>query len=180
MARAHHVEIALARRVGDDRHVEIDVDGLDRLVERRVERLDDGGQPVDRAGIAACSALTPAAGLHRRDDGDLVPDRIEDDDDGRPDQDGIGKAERIGIRRGQLLHLAHHVVAEIAEYAGRHRRQAGRQVDPRFLDQAAQRRQRRLRRGSNSRPVRRAGSRLISARAPKARKIRSGSMPMIE
>ncbi len=41
-----------------------------------------------------------------------------------------------------MLDLAHHVIAQIAEQAGRHGRQAGRQFHARGLDQSAQRIQR--------------------------------------
>ncbi len=47
----------------------------------------------------------------------------------RPHQHRIGNAERIGTRRRQILHQPHHVVAEIAEHAGRHRRQRRGQRD---------------------------------------------------
>ncbi len=43
----------------------------------------------------------------------------------------------------ELLHLPHHVVAEIAEHAGRHRRQRVRQRDPAFADEGAHRFERR-------------------------------------
>ena len=72
---------------------------------------------------------------------DLVLHRVEDRRDGRADQDRVGQAERIGRRRAQLAGLdqPHRVVAQIAEQADRHRRQAGRQVHLRRRHQRAQR-----------------------------------------
>ena len=55
---------------------------------------------------------------------------------------GIADRIRIGLR--QLLHLPHHVVAEIAEDAGRHRRQRLGQFDTAFGEEGAQRLERRL------------------------------------
>ncbi len=49
-----------------------------------------------------------------------------------------------GFGRRQFLHQPHHVVAEIAEHAGGHRRQAVGQCDAAFRDQRAQRLERRL------------------------------------
>ncbi len=68
-----------------------------------------------------------------------ILDIVEDRHHGRPDQHRVRDAEliRIGIR--QALHQPDHVVAEIAEQPGRHRRQRRRQVDPAFGDQGAQR-----------------------------------------
>ena len=113
------------------------------LVERRVEGVDDRRQPVDGAGVGLARGHA-GLGTDRRDDGDLVPDRVEDDDDGRADHDGVGEAERVRVDVGQRLHLAHHVVAEIAEDAGRHGRQLMGQMDVRFRDDATQRLERRL------------------------------------
>ena len=44
-----------------------------------------------------------------------------------------------GLAGAQALHPPHHVVAEIAEHARRHRRQARRQLDARFGEQRPQR-----------------------------------------
>src|SRR5579872_3577827 len=74
----------------------------------------------------------------RRHDGNLVAYGVEDDHDGRTDEERIGHADRVGFGGGQSLHLAHHVIAEIAENAGGHRRQARRYVDTRFGEKGAQ------------------------------------------
>jgi hypothetical protein len=68
---------------------------------------------------------------------------IERNDDRRPHQDRVRDADRIRTRRRQrILHQTHHVVAEVTEHAGRHRRQGFRQRDAAFGDQRPQRRQR--------------------------------------
>ena len=103
---------------------------------------------------------------HRRDHGDAVLHRVEHHDQRRADQDRVGNADRIGMAGGQLLHQPHHVVAEIAEHAGRHRRQAVGQRDAAFGDQRAQRLERRLAGRARSRRAWRCALRLISARAP--------------
>ena len=75
----------------------------------------------------------------RRHDRHLVARAVEHHHDGRADQQRLGHADRIGLGRRQALHAPHHVVAEIAENARRHRRQAGRHVDARFGEQRSQR-----------------------------------------
>ena len=118
-------------------------EGRGRLVERLVERVDDRRQTLDRARqrrLGGDAGLRP----NRRHDGDGVLDRVEGDHQRRADEDRLGNADRIGRRRGErILHLPHHVVAEIAEHAGGHRRQAVRQGDAAFGDQGAQRGKRR-------------------------------------
>ena len=91
---------------------------------------------------------------HRRDHRDGVLDRVEHDHDGRAQQHRVGDADRIGIGRRQFLHQPHHVVAEIAEDAGRHGRQRVGQLDPAFGDQRAQGRKRRLVAGREGAPRR--------------------------
>ena len=81
---------------------------------------------------------------HRRHHRDRILHRVEHHDDGRAHQHGVGNADRIRIGRRQFLHQPHHVVAEIAEHAGRHRRQAVGQCDAAFRDQRAQCLERRL------------------------------------
>ena len=71
----------------------------------------------------------------------------------RPDQHRVGDADRIGMGGRQFLHQPHHVVAEIAEHAGGHRRQALGQRDAAFGDQRAQRLERRLRAGRKARRI---------------------------
>ena len=63
---------------------------------------------------------------------------------------GVRQADRIRIGRRQLLHQPHHVVAEIAEQAGHHRRQLLGQRDAAFGDQRAQRGERRLGQGAKA------------------------------
>ena len=118
-------------------------EGWGRLVERPVERVDDRRQTFDRARqrrVGRHSRLRP----HRRDDRDRILHCIEGDHQRRANEDRVRNADRIGRRRRErILHLPHHVVAEIAEDAGRHRRQRIRQRDAALGDQGAQRLQRR-------------------------------------
>ena len=65
----------------------------------------------------------------------LSSSAVEDADQGRPHHDRVGQADRIGVLVRQPLHVADHVVAQEAEQAGRHRRQAGRQLHLAFADQ---------------------------------------------
>ncbi len=119
------------------------------LVERLVERIDHGGEALDRArqrGLRCHAGVHP----HRGDHGDRVLDRVENNDERRANQDGVGNADRIAARRRQILHQADHVVAEIAEHAGRHRRQRRRQRDAAFGDDVAQRGERRVARRHES------------------------------
>ena len=136
-------EILVMRRVGFDgaeggkifRHRRRSRGRALQIVDRIVQPL--GGAGIRRPCIDA--VLRP----HRRHDQDLVAHRVEDRDDRRPQQDRVGQAERIGRNIGQLFDEPHHVVAEIAEQPGRHRRQAGRQRHAAFADQCPQRRDRR-------------------------------------
>ena len=115
------------------------------FVERTVERVDDLGQPR-RAPAIMPASRTRLLRPYGRDDGDRVLDRVEDDHHGRTNQDRIRNADRIGARRRQaVLDQPNHVVAEIPEHAGGHRRQPVRQRDAAFLDESAQGRKRRLR-----------------------------------
>ncbi len=133
----HHVEVALRGRVGDDRPVEVDVGVARRFVQAHVERVDHRSQTLDGTGMGL-------GGAHagRRTDGghhgDLVADGVEDDDHGRANQHRVGKAERIRRRRPERFHLADHVVAEIAEDSGCHRREARRQGQAGFGDDGAE------------------------------------------
>ena len=149
-------------------------------VERRVERVDDRRQALDRARAGALQPATPRSGRTGVTTVISSFDRIEHHDDGRADQHRVGNADRVGVGLRQLLHQAHHVVAEIAEDAGRHRRQPVGQRDAAFGDQRAQRCQRRPRCRARRRRARCARVRLISACAVDERQIRSGSRPMIE
>ena len=78
------------------------------------------------------------------DDKDFVANRIENHHDSRAQHDRVGHADRIRLCLGKALHLADHVVAEIAEDARRHRRKFIGRVDPRLRDQLAKCRERRL------------------------------------
>ena len=111
------------------------------MVERRLERRHDRVEPRQRALVRR---LRRHAGgrAHRRHDRHLVARRVEHDHDGRADQQRLRHADRIGLGRREPLHPAHHVVAEIAEHARRHRRQARRQLDPRLVEKRPQRLQR--------------------------------------
>ena len=81
--------------------------------------------PLRRLGVGGARAEAGAGpdGRHHRD---LVlarcrrPAMI-----GRAQHDRVGQAERVGIDVRQSLDQPHHVVAEIAEQAGGHRRQPG-------------------------------------------------------
>ena len=108
------------------------------VVERAFERGDDRVEPRLRrlAGRARGNAGLRA---DRRHHDHLVAHAVEHHHHGRADQQRLGHADRVGLGRRQPLHLPHHVVAEIAEHARRHRRQARRQVDARFGEQRAQR-----------------------------------------
>ena len=84
-----------------------------------------------------------------------------------------------GLAGGEALHLAHHVVAEIAEDARRHRRQARGQVDARFCQQRAQRLERLAGAGDEGLRVDRGAPVDLGALAVE-RQMRSGSRPIIE
>ncbi len=131
------------------------------------------GEPLARARVSAAVAVTPGSGPHRRHDRDGVLHRVEHHDQRRADQHRVGNADRVGIGRGQLLHQPHHVVAEIAEHAGRHRRQVVGQRDAAFGDQRAQRLERRLRaRRRNASGV--GARRAVDLGALRRRRARSG------
>ncbi len=103
------------RQVGD---VDLGLDG-----EGAFKGPHHGLQPLLRPLIGM--ARTDARHVpDRRDDMDLVAHGVEHHHQRRPRQDRVGDAGAGLLRLGQALHQAHHVVAEIAEHAGRHRRQA--------------------------------------------------------
>ena len=92
-----------------------------RAVRGRAHRRRGPGRPASATGeVTVISSRTAVEDRHQR----------------RADQHGVGHAERVGIGRRQLLHQPHHVVAEIAEHAGRHRRGIFRQLDAAFGEQA--------------------------------------------
>ena len=51
---------------------------------------------------------------------------VNDDDLRREEEDAVGHAHRIRRRRGQTLESANHVIAEVANHAGRKRRNVGK------------------------------------------------------
>ena len=96
------------------------------------------------ARVSATLAVVAGMCPHRRDDGDRVLNCIEGDDERRADKDRVGNADRVGTGLRQVLHQPHHVVAEIAEYAGGHRRQSRGQRNAALGNDVAQRRERRI------------------------------------
>ncbi len=126
----------MRRRVGANLGIKIDIGGLRGAVERPVERLHDLRQPVGGA-VISLTRLELFIGPDRRDDGQLVAYRIEDDDDLRPDQHRIRQTERVGWLVRQVLNQPHRVVAQIAEHAGRRGRQIGRHGDAAFRKHGA-------------------------------------------
>ena len=145
-ARAPSRLIFVRRRVRGRRHGR-----AGRRARRRPPCRADGRarrrSPMSRSTARAERGLGGDAGLgpHRRHDGDRVLHGVEHDRrcvgririaSGMPIGSGLGAR--------QLLHQPHHVVAEIAEQAGRHRRQLFGQRDAAFGDQRAQRVERRL------------------------------------
>ena len=93
---------------------------LDR--QRALQRL---GDPVEasQGGLVGRSRRNAGHRPNRADHRDQVAHRIEHHHHPRPHEDRVGDVERVGIRLGQPLHGADHVVAEIAEQARRHRRE---------------------------------------------------------
>src|SRR5262249_50144781 len=79
-----------------------------------------------------------------RDQNHLAGDVVEHDDDRRADQERIRRAERIRWFVGKTLDEARHVVAEIAEEAGRHGRQLRRDRQRGTREQFSQALQRRI------------------------------------
>ena len=114
--------------------------------QRRLEHPDHRIEPFRRLFAGLCG-IDAGARTERRYDDHLVADRVEHHHDGRPDQDRVRHADGIGLGRGEPLHVTHHVVAQIAENAGRHRRQVGRHLDGGVGQEGPQRRQRRFRAG---------------------------------
>ena len=98
------------------------------LVERPIEIVDDRREAIDRTGERGPRGHA-GFGPNRRHHGERVLDRIEHDHQAGAYQNGVRNADRVHIRRRQLLHQPHHVVAEIAEQAGGHGRQALGKLD---------------------------------------------------
>ena len=95
-----------------------------------------GGLGVGGAGVEA------GAGPGRADHGDLALHPVDDQHHRGAQHDRVGQAERVGVDVRQALDQPDHVVAEVAEEAGGHRRQLRRQLDPALGDQRAQARER--------------------------------------
>ena len=120
--------------------------GLRLVAHVAFQRRHGGFEPLQRAFVGGARGNV-FGGTHRRHQPDFVAHRIEHGHQRRAHQQRVGGSDRVGFRRRQPLHLAHHVVAEIAEHARRHRRQAGNRGNGRFVEQGAQGFQRRLRAG---------------------------------
>ena len=114
--------------------------------QRLIEPLHHKIEPVCRAGIGGLGAH-PGSGSHRRHHRHLIPDAVEDDDQRRAHQDAVGKAEPVRRLRREVFDQPHRVVAHIAENAGGHGRQLGRQGDGRLRQQRPERSKRGQRRG---------------------------------
>ena len=139
----HHAGELGRRRVRLRRHIERAFGEFgERLVERPVERVDDGGETLHGARERSL-CVDAALGPNRRHHGHRVLDRVEHDDQRRAHHHRVGNPDRIGLAGRQVLHLPHHVVTEIAEHAGRHRRQRVGKFDAALGDQRAQRIERR-------------------------------------
>ena len=95
------------------------------MVERAFQSGDERLDALDSAVVRGARGNVRRAGRTGVTIDDLVAHRVEHGHHRRADHDRVGRADRIGLRRREPLHLAHHVVAEIAEHARRHRRQAG-------------------------------------------------------
>ena len=147
------------------------------MVERPVERVDHLDQPVDGAviGGARGDAGAPARTGVTTVSSSFTASKIATMRGRIRIASGTPIASRLGRR--QLLHQPHHVVGEVAENAGRHRRQARGHGDAAFGDQRAERGSASPSHGAKRVKVGRARD-LRSP--PSARKIRSGSKPSME
>jgi hypothetical protein len=114
-----------------------DFDGLRRRGQGRAKVALESVQTLDRALVSGLG-VQAVVGIGGGDQNDLVLHRIEDGDDGRTGQDGVGQVQRIGIGLAQRLQQADHVIAEDAEQPCGHGRQARRQVEARGRHQGAQ------------------------------------------
>ena len=140
LARATTSKYSVLGHVGFDRHAGGQVGGRFGAAggAGRFQRRHRFVQPRLAAGIGGLG-VHALIGPDRRDDDDLVLHAVEDGGDGGPQQDGVGQAQRVGRRIGQIFHLPRHVIAQIAEQAGRHGRQAVRAASSRVsLRQGAQ------------------------------------------
>ena len=144
LALLHHRLVFGGRRVGR-RFGRGDLARGDRrrVRQRLVERGDDALQALARR-LVGFFRRHFGIRAHRRDDGDLILDDVEDRHHRWAHEDAVGNVQGVGRRVRQPLHQAHGIVAHVAEDAGRHRRQLGGQRDLRVGEQGAQRGERRL------------------------------------
>ena len=112
-----------------------------RLGRGAVEVADRVHHPLGGLGVGGAGAEA-GVGPGRADDRHLALHPVHDQHDRGTQHDRVGQAERVGVDVRQVLDEPHHVVAEVAEEAGRHRRQRGRQLDAALADQRAQARER--------------------------------------
>ena len=120
--------------------------------QRALEHRDDGLQPTLRA-LPGRPRRHAGLRANRRHDADFVAHAVKHHHDRRADHHRLGHADRIGLGGRQTLHVAHHVIAEVAENAGRHRRQAGGKVDFGLRQQRAQRLERLAGAGGEGVPI---------------------------
>ena len=103
---------------------------------RAVEVAHRVHHPLGRLGVGGAGGEA-GVGPGRADHRHLALDAVDDQHHRRAEHQRVGQAERVGVDVRQPLDQPHHVVAEVAEEAGGHRRQLGRQVDPALGDQRA-------------------------------------------
>ena len=137
LGRLDHLRIALGRGVRDRLPDLAQVAVGPPVAHGAVEVHDRVRQPLGRARIGR-PRVGGVAGAHRRDEGHLVLHRVDRGHDGRAHHHRVGQAQRVGVGLGDLLHLADHLVAEIAEQARHPRRQAARQLHPALVEHGAQ------------------------------------------
>ncbi len=100
-ARDHRLVFG-RRRVRGDFARKRDVRRLRRVIDRLVERVDHIDQPVDGAVVGG-ARRDAGLGPDRSDDGQLVLHRVEDRDDARADQHGIGNTHGLRPRHWAAL-----------------------------------------------------------------------------
>jgi hypothetical protein len=128
----------------------------------------DGGEPGFGCGVGVAGR-----GPVRADGGDkhdLLLERVEHRDDGRPHQHGVGQVERVGVHVREALDKADHVVAEGAEDARGHGGQFVRDRDAGVVDEGRKGREGRL----GLRRRRRGRRRRDLGGLPRQRQTRSG------
>ncbi len=173
-----HVEKARLGRVGHRRLRQQMRIGAGIVHQRAFQPLHHRVDALERAVVGGARGQA-RSGAHGRHDRHFVAHAVEHGHHGRADHDRVGRADRIGLGRREPLHLAHHVVAEIAEHARRHRRHAFGLRHGGFGDQRAQRDQRFFRARLES-VASVSARRLMSALPALARHATSGSRPIIE